>query len=341
MTWMKEKIKKVLYEIDPKYRPFRRLRNRYHADLAKMKRSALRGELDERAVSDFKRKAFLEMPRFWGDLALLQEGNFLLLKLLTGVCEKPGIPSWILGGTLLGAVRHKGFIPWDDDIDVGMLREDYRRLRAVLKDIPALRVAEYCNNKDFNGKKLFCQVVKLTLEDEQSPFWVDILLYDYAGPDGGQPDKLWGSISAVRRDTEMKLIAVEKELKKTYWDEVVTDLEDREKINAIYAQGFKSLPDVSAKAYLYRGIDSVCGDWQRLFPCDRMMPFVSLEFEGEFFPAPKDYEWYLELNFGDYLVLPKDMGRMHDAFPRDRMASAGAALARLKDLAAGEKMNDC
>jgi hypothetical protein len=72
-----------------------------------------------------------------------------------------------------------------------------------------------------------------------------------------------------------------------------------------------------------------------------MMPFVPLEFEGELFPAPKDYEWYLELNFGDYLVLPKDMGRMHDAFPRDRMASVGAALARLKDLAAGEKMNDC
>ena len=341
MAGMKEKIKNVLYEIDPKYRPFRRLRNQYHANLAKTERRVLKGELDEHAVADFKRKAFMEMPRFGGDLALLQEGNFLLLKLLKAVCEKHGIPYWILGGTLLGAVRHKGFIPWDDDIDVGMLREDYHRLREVLKDAPVLRVTEYCNNKDFNGRKIFCQVIKLTLEDDRSPFWVDILLYDHAGQDGIREEELWESISAVRRDTERKLISVEKELKQTYWDEAVTDLEDRQKIDAIYAWGFGNLPRACVKKYIYRGIDSICGGWQRLFPCDRMMPFASLEFEGELFPAPRDYEWSLKLNFGDYLVLPKDMGRMHDAFPRDRMTNADAALVRLKDLAAGEEMNDC
>lgn len=61
-----------------------------------------------------------------------------IMKFVDGVCRHEGIPCWLDFGTLLGAVRHKGFIPWDDDADVAIFKRDEKRLMAILREnIPA------------------------------------------------------------------------------------------------------------------------------------------------------------------------------------------------------------
>jgi lipopolysaccharide cholinephosphotransferase len=68
------------------------------------------------------------------DIKQVQKMQLDVLDMVHGICLKHSIKYYLIGGALIGAIRHKGFIPWDDDIDIGMMRSDYNRFLEICKE---------------------------------------------------------------------------------------------------------------------------------------------------------------------------------------------------------------
>ena len=83
---------------------------------------------------------------------LLHQVDLDIVKAVVSICDKYGLTYYMLGGTMLGAVRHKGFIPWDDDVDLGFPRKDYELfLEIASKELPNhLKVVNYKTDPEYH-----------------------------------------------------------------------------------------------------------------------------------------------------------------------------------------------
>lgn len=119
-------------------------------------------------------------------LKRIQEKELCILKEFIRICEKYGLRYYLVEGSLLGAVRHQGMIPWDDDIDVALFRNDYHRfLQIVQKELPK---SFECHNYNFSGQYIdyITQIVDTeTLvetpyrrQKEVKHLWIDVFVID-------------------------------------------------------------------------------------------------------------------------------------------------------------------
>lgn len=128
-----------------------------------------------------------------GDELTLNEKQQLglhILKQFADICDRHGLKYYLAYGTLLGAVRHKGFIPWDDDVDVWMLRDDYEKLRSVtLPDGLWL-----CTPESFDSVWLFSKLMdtstvfveKGVKTPQSAGMFIDIFPLDFIAKDGNK-----------------------------------------------------------------------------------------------------------------------------------------------------------
>lgn len=85
------------------------------------------------------------------NIDILHQVDIDIVKEVVKICDEYGLIYYMLGGTMLGAIRHKGFIPWDDDIDLGMPRDDYEKfLKIAPHKLPSkMKVVNYRNNRHY------------------------------------------------------------------------------------------------------------------------------------------------------------------------------------------------
>lgn len=248
------------------------------------------------------------------ELSLLeiQKREAKILKYLHEICVENNITYYLFYGTLLGAVRHKGFIPWDDDLDVIVPRDDYEKLLTILhkRDKYTLLTNDYFDDYRYPFAKLVDPETKLVeygvLECQELGVWVDIFPLD-AIPNNSKLQKI--HIKTVKKIINMNryISADEKALD----CEINTTVK---KIKHIIAKQFKNrtvinLANKIAKFYNPEKAkfkaDLIWGsDSNAIFPNEWFGTPKQIQFEDGFYYVPCDYGSLLKKIYGNYMELP-------------------------------------
>ncbi len=258
------------------------------------------------------------------ELKHLQKVQLKILKYFIEVCEENDIPYFVYGGTLLGTVRHKGFIPWDDDIDVILFREDYEKLNTILTNNIDEKFYFY---NVFNNEKYYRTWGQLTLKNTHFKEWwteqVDLkqnIFIDVFILDNIPKNKFkrfiqkWKSF-ILNQASLYSLIKFDNtsKFKKILQQIVYYFL----KILPISPYSIKLKCVESFTKYEHDDCDEVCD-----FPAVCQMPVYyktdwlparKAQFEDIEVNIPNDYDKVLKRSYGDYMTLPPEGSRWRPA----------------------------
>jgi len=233
------------------------------------------------------------------------------------VCDENGIRYFLYRGTFLGAVRHKGFIPWDDDMDFAMLREDYDKFRAIApeKMDPGFCFQDWHTDPGYAhpfGKvrkrgTLFVEAKCRQLEE--NGIYIDIYPLDYAPRQEDQRKRLAFKLLQLYRLKLMKSgYTPWKEEDRIIWKkrigyllyQMVSALFSQKKLIEIYEKTIRALPE-SDVVYEQSALPIAY-----YFPVDWCTRLEEYAYEDAAFPGPEDYDSFLTSLYDDYMTLPPE-----------------------------------
>ncbi len=267
------------------------------------------------------------------ELRKLQLTELDIVKEIIKICEKHNIKYYMLGGTLLGAVRHKGFIPWDDDIDIGMPRDDYEKFILIAKkELSSEFILNYF--KDHVNEKKYLSHYITRIESEKvklknktakniiiSNAWIDVFAID------GLPNN-----KILSFFHKCKLLYLRMMLRYSQLSDLVSkDGKGKDiftkfaiKVGKIiniekHLDRHKYLDKIDKTLKKYRYNDSkyvinfsgACKNLKfiEIFPRSKYDSLIKYEFENIKLYGPKDYDYILKKQYGSYMIEPENKNK--------------------------------
>ncbi len=263
------------------------------------------------------------------DHSLNETQQYILqvLREVIHVLDELEIPYYMQGGTMLGAIRHGGFIPWDDDVDLGIPRADYERLLTLVAErLPEnLKLRTYDDASDHHY--YFARIVDTryqirrmgSLEERLENVWVDLFPLD-GMPNGGFA-RMWHKLRLLMVRLKYHLSCFEKVnikrpgrpfvermiIKIATWTRVGKWFNTRKQLDKMDALLKKYPPENSDWLINFMGQTSY--KFNEMFKKEVYGKKTAYQFEDFSLVGPEQYDAYLKSLYGDYMTPPKESDR--------------------------------
>lgn len=241
----------------------------------------------------------------------IRERQLFLLDAVVEFCDANNLCYFLCGGTLIGAVRHKGYIPWDDDIDLMMPREDYERLIEEF-ECEGITLLSHSKFKDYyfpfvkiSDDSTLCDEAKFVSNHKDMGANIDIFPIDNMPSSPKACDRFLFWAKFIRKCSRQKRYRFTR---KKFAESL---LRYSAKMMLVFFSTRTLCRRLSKFSQKYNHRDTankgiVVWGYGKREKCraEVFASSVKLEFEGKFYDAPVGYDEYLTNVYGDYMQLP-------------------------------------
>lgn len=215
-----------------------------------------------------------------------RELNCQLLDFIDNICKKYDLKWWLHFGNLIGAVRHEGSVPWDDDVDIGMMRDDYDKFFEIIHEEIKL------NNLD---KHIYVNINKKGPNNSLLPF----IKFEYF-----DNKRLFGFIDVIPFDYANKIVDDSEFLHYEERRKFISSLKKGGNMEELLNNYFKLFDVSKTKTDIIK-----CGIEQNTyiaFDYDVIFPLKTIKFEDRYYPSPNNAKEILTQKYGpDFMKVPK------------------------------------
>lgn len=251
-----------------------------------------------------------KLPPAKGKMRALQLANSEILRIFDEVCQKHGLQYWLDFGTLLGAVRHQGFIPWDDDMDVAMPRESYNRLFDILEEeFKGTELHFYGKYGTFMRWDNFIRI-----SYRGTYLNLDVFPYDFY-------------YKPLQTDEEKQHLAQKMIAGREYYNQNFAQIEESEAgltefRKQLSEYTFKNIcngkqaekPESQSRPAIFKGIENWAYFKPYFYDYDDIFPLQKAKFEKMEFNVPHNQNKYLAHIYGNYWSFPENLNRHGGVF---------------------------